>query len=196
MVGNAGGIWIRDSGTKLVLEVTSWLRNQDWCGPLFTRDGAAGTLTHADVGIAHRRAPDFALVLRYTHDNNDWGLPGMTFHDAIYPTGGGCHGGLSPFELHNFLALSGAAFLQGETMTVPAGNIDITPTVLTLLALDVPADIDGRVLSEAFRGRGGAAATPEVRTRTISSRNDTGPVTHLSVTEAGSTRYFNRAWVE
>ncbi len=196
VVGSAGGIWVKDSDPARVSEITGWLRSQDWCGPLFTRDGAGGTLTHDHIALAHRRAPDIALVLRYTHDDNEWGLPGMTVHDAIYPVGGGCHGGLSPFELHNFLAMSGSAFSQAKPMTVPAGNIDITPTVLELLGLDVPAGLDGRVLREAFRGQGDDGAGPEAREHIFSSSNDTGPVTHLSVTQVGSTRYFNRAWVE
>jgi len=196
VAGNAGGIWVKDSDPRIVFDVTCWLRNQDWCGPLFTRDGAADTLAHHQIGIAHRRAPDIAVVLRYNHDNNEWGCSGMTFHDSIYPKGGGCHGGLSPFELHNFLAMSGRAFSQAETMTVPAGNIDIMPTVLELLGLDVPANIDGRVLREAFRNGSGDTAMPAQREYTYSSSNSDGPVTHLSVTQVGSTRYFNQAWVE
>jgi len=195
VVGNAGGIWVKDSDPSIITSLIDWLRNQDWCGPLFTRDGAGSTLTHDHIAIAHRRAPDIALVMRYSDDNNEWGLPGMAFHDAIYPTGGGCHGGLSPFELHNFLALSGSAFSQGQIMTVPAGNIDITPTVLDLLGLDVPTGIDGRVLREAYRDEPEDAALPDIVEETCSSSNSEGPVTHLSVTRAASTRYFNKAWV-
>lgn len=200
VAGNAGGIWVKDSDPKLITDITCWLRDQDWCGPLFTRDGAAGTLTHDHVAIAHRRAPDIALVMSYSSDNNEWGLPGMTPHDAPYPTGGGCHGGLSPFELHNFLALSGSAFGQRKTIMLPAGNIDITPTVLDLLGLEAPAGIDGRVLREAFRNGSTDAAMPEASEHTYSSTNSTGPITHLSVTQvsvpqAGATRYFNKAWV-
>lgn len=196
VAGNAGGIWLKDSDPKLITDIVGWLRDHDWCGPLFTRDGAAGTLTHDHVGIAHRRAPDITLVMAYTGDNNEWGIPGMTLHDAPYPIGGGCHGGLSPFELHNFLALSGSAFGQGETLTLPAGNIDIMPTVLDVLGLDAPTGIDGRVLREAYRNGSGDTAIPEVRERTYSSANSTGPVTHLSVSELGSSKYFNKAWVE
>jgi arylsulfatase A-like enzyme len=195
VAANAGGIWVKDHDPKLITDITIWLQGQDWCGPLFTRDGLAGTLTHEHVAIAHRRAPDIALVMAYSSENNEWGLPGTSLHDAPYPTGGGCHGGLSPYELHNFLALSGSAFGQGKTMTLPAGNIDITPTVLDVLGLDAPTGIDGRVLREAYRNAAGDAL-PEVSEHTYSSTNSDGPVTHLSVTHVGSSRYFNKAWVE
>jgi hypothetical protein len=102
---------------------------------------------------------------------------------------------LSPFELHNFLALSGSAFGLGKTLTVPAGNIDITPTVMDLLGLDAPANIDGRVLREAYRDAADDAL-PETHEQTYSSTNSDGPVTHLSVIQVGSSRYFNKAWVE
>ena len=92
--------------------------------------------------------------------------------------------------------MSGGAFSEAETITVPAGNIDITPTVLSLLGLDVPADIDGRVLQEAFRNRSEGGVTPQLREHTYSSSNNDGPVTYLSVTEVGSTSYLNQAWVE
>jgi arylsulfatase A-like enzyme len=96
--------------------------------------------------------------------------------------------------------LSGSAFGQGKTITLPAGNIDITPTVLDLLGLEAPAGIDGRVLREAFRNGSTDAAMPEASEHTYSSTNSTGPITHLSVTQvsmpqAGATRYFNKAWV-
>ena len=150
VAGNAVGIWVKDHDPELIARITIWLRDQPWCGPLFTRDGAAGTLTHEHVGIAHRRAPDIALVMAWSGEDNEWGRAGTTLHDAPYPVGGGCHGGLSPFELHNFLALSGSAFGQGKTMTLPAGNIDITPTVMDVVGLDAPTGIDGRVLREAY----------------------------------------------
>lgn len=209
VAGNAGGIWLKEPDPELITNIVGWLRDQDWCGPLFTRDGAAGTLTHDHVGIAHRRASDITLVMAYSGNNNEWGIPGMTLHDAPYPIGGGCHGGLSPFELHNFLALSGSAFGQGRTLTLPAGNIDITPTVMDVLGLDAPTGIDGRVLKEAYRNGAGDAAMPEVRERIYSSSNSDGPVTHLSIselvssssaavgqTDMSSSRYFNKAWVE
>jgi len=133
--------------------------------------------------------------MAYSGENNEWGLPGTSLHDAPYPTGGGCHGGLSPYELHNFLALSGSAFAQGKSLSVPAGNIDITPTVMDVLGLDAPTGIDGRALREAYRDAADDAL-PKMREQTYSSTNSEGPVTHLSVTQVGSSRYFNKAWVE
>ena len=125
---------------------------------------------------------------------NDAGVAGLSLHDAPYPEGGGCHGGLSQWELHNVLVLGGQAFRQGIEVHAPAGNIDVLPTVAALLGLDIPDGIDGRVLSEAF------ADGPDPDSVTwedtmLTSRNSDGARTHLSVSDIGSTRYLNRAWV-
>jgi hypothetical protein len=51
--------------------------------------------------------------------------------------------------LHGILALRGKAFRQGETVT-PMAIIDLAPTLLYLLGIPIPADMDGRVLKAAF----------------------------------------------
>lgn len=194
VVDNAGGLWLADPDDDKRTALIDWLRKQDWCGPLFTRDGVAGTLRQAEIGLDHHRAPDISLCMRSNAAANEWGLDGATAHDASYPVGGGCHGGLSRFELHNVLAMGGGRIARGRSLDVPAGNVDVTPTVLALLGLDVPHDIDGRVLTESFAGHDGPAATPEETQ--LSSTNPEGPVTHLSVTTYDGTRYLNRAWIE
>ncbi|MFK7942260.1 MAG: alkaline phosphatase family protein, partial [Paracoccaceae bacterium] len=146
-LANGGGLWVRGSDAALVIRITEWLLEQDWCGPVFTRTGTAGTLPSALLGLDHPRAPDIVLVCQTAEDKNVHGVNGLSLHDAPYPEGGGCHGGLSIWELHNVLCLGGAAFRQGAEIAAPAGNIDILPTVMSLLGLVPPTEIDGRVLT-------------------------------------------------
>lgn len=194
-VANAGGIWVRDASTARVADMVAWLQEQDWCGPLFTRDGVHGTLTHNDVRVAHRRAADIAVVLRYTDENNRWNRAGVSLHASRYPPGGGSHGGLSPYEMHNFIAMRGARFRAGCRIAAPAGNVDIMPTLLHLLEIPLAGDVDGRVLSEAFAD-GPRPGRLEFAERTVSSRNARGTRTHLSVTEMDGSVYINSAWVD
>ena len=149
-LANGGGLWVRGGDPGLVEQIAEWLLGQDWCGPVFTRDGLAGTPSHALLGLDHPRAPDIALVCRTEDLANGHGVTGLSLHDAPYPDGGGCHGGLSRWELHNLLCLGGRAFRAGAEIAVPAGNIDVLPTVMALLGLAPPAEIDGRVLAEAM----------------------------------------------
>jgi phosphonoacetate hydrolase len=193
--GNAAAIWATAPDEQRLEELAAWLRSQDWCGPLFTKTGAAGTLTHDLVCLDHPRAPDIAIVFRANDMANAFGRHGTTVHDASYPPGGGCHGGLSRYELHNFLSMSGAAFKTRTTLDVPAGNVDITPTLLQLMGIAPPDGLDGRTLTEAFAGGPGADDLTWIDD-IIASPNLDGPTTYLSVTDLGHTRYINRAWVK
>lgn len=192
IVDNGGGIWLNQPDPQLLGELVKWLQHQHWCGPLFTRDGDGGTLRHEDVGLAHARAPDIAMIFRHEDSDNTWGIAGETLHDAGYPVGGGCHGGLSRYELHNFLAMSGSCFGRSRNTDLPAGNIDITPTVMRLFGEDISGDVDGRILVEGLRDKGDAGSP---RDHTVSSTNTSGAITHLAVTQLGSTRYLTRGWV-
>jgi phosphonoacetate hydrolase len=194
-VANAGGIWLTDSGQDCLNEIVRWLQLQDWCGPIFTRDGVEGTLRHNQVRITHRRAPDIAMALRYDQTGNEWGYKGLSLHDSRYPTGGGCHGGLSSFEMHNFLSMSGTKFKEGCEISVPAGNVDILPTVLHLLELSLPKQIDGRVLFEALLD-GSDQSKIEVAEEICQSSNEAGSITHLSTAQVNGSRYINEAWIE
>ena len=62
------------------------------------------------------------------------------------------HGSASPHEIRNTFVASGPSFKQSETSSAPTGNIDIAPTALHVLGLDVPSHMDGRVVDEALQG--------------------------------------------
>jgi predicted AlkP superfamily pyrophosphatase or phosphodiesterase len=195
VVHNGGGAWVRDSDPDLIRKLVVWLRDQDWCGPVFTRDGVEGTLRHREIGVDHPRAADIVLVLSHDDGANQWGRAGRSGDNAPYPEDGGCHGGLSRYELENFIAMAGSAFQSGAVIETPAGNIDILPTVLSVLGIGFDHRIDGRVLCEALTGYD---QNPEdaARELLLASTNAAGRRTHLSVTEYRGARYLNRAWVE
>jgi arylsulfatase A-like enzyme len=195
VVHNGGGVWVRDSDPALIRRLVLWLREQSWCGPVFTRDGVEGTLRHREIGVDHPRAADIVLALSHDDGMNEWGRAGLSADNAPYPENGGCHGGLSRYELENFIAMAGSAFRSGAVIETPAANIDILPTVLSVLGIGIDHRIDGRALAEALPGHDGG---PEggARDLLLSSTNASGRRTHLSVTEYRGARYLNRAWVE
>ena len=192
VVHNGGGVWVRGRDPGLIRRLVLWLREQDWCGPIFTRGGVEGTLRHREIMLDHPRAADIVLVLSHDDGMNEWGRAGRSADNAPYPPGGGCHGGLSRHELENFIAMAGSAFRSGAVIEAPAGNIDILPTVLSVLGIGFDHRIDGRALIEALSGQGEG---PEngARELLLSSTNAAGRRTHLSVTEYCGARYLNRA---
>ncbi len=191
-LGGSVGIYLRDPAR--VDAVVAWLQAQPWCGPLFTRDGR-GCLTHAQVGLDHPRAPDIALVLRADEAPNAHGVAGSCRHDSHYPAGGGIHGGLHPIELANWFAVGGDAFLSGRVSALPAGIVDVLPTVLHLLGLAAPRWVQGRVLREALAAHAGEPP-PTATEQVVSAETGAGPRAHLALSTVGRTSYLNRAWVE
>jgi len=195
VVHNGGGVWVRGSDPDLIRTLVVWLRDQNWCGPVFTRDGAEGTLRHREIRVDHPRAADIVLALSSDDGLNEWGRAGRSADNAPYPDNGGCHGGLSRYELGNFIAMAGSAFKSAAVIETPAGNIDILPTVLSVLGIGIDHRIDGRALAEALSGHD-AGPGDQARDLLLSSTNAAGRRTHLSVTEYQGARYLNRAWVE
>lgn len=117
----------------------------DDVGAVFTRDGAAdGTLALSTIGLDHPRAGAIVWFPDWSAAPNEHGFPGRTTR-----TGVGGHGTLSPYELRVELIAAGPSFKDGgRTSPVPTGHVDLVPTVMELQGLPVPADVDGRVLSE------------------------------------------------
>ena len=192
---NAGGLWVREGNSEIVSKVVDWLCSQNWCGPVLTRERISGALLLKDVRLDHPRAPDIAFAMAAHDGANAHGISGVSQHDAPYPSGGGSHGGLSRHELHNFLALGGADFkVSGDIQHLPAGNIDIMPTVLHLLGIDHRGDVDGRILVEALVG-GPDEDSIHRDHQTLQSTHGHGRETRLSVTDVGETRYIHNAFV-
>jgi len=63
------------------------------------------------------------------------------------------HGSASPYAINNCLVAWGKGIKKGVISTAPCGIIDVAPTVLHLLGIKTPADMDGRVLNEILEGR-------------------------------------------
>ncbi|HVM81726.1 MAG TPA: alkaline phosphatase family protein [Stellaceae bacterium] len=152
VVGDSGGgIYVRNRDAETVARAARWLQAQPWCGLLFVRgEGLPGVLSQDVLGIAHARAADIVFTLASDSGANAHGLLGRGRHDSAMPEGGGVHGGLHRLELTSLLAISGRAFRRGYRSPLPAGILDVLPTVLSVLGIEAPAGLDGRVLSEAM----------------------------------------------
>jgi arylsulfatase A-like enzyme len=88
----------------------------------------------------------------WSNEVNAFGVPGavasLTTQSALKSS----HGALSPYDMHATFIANGPSFRESVTSTIPTGAVDIMPTVLSLLGIDVPDGLDGRVLGEALRG--------------------------------------------
>lgn len=153
--GNMGEIRMVDGDMDRRDQIARWLMQRDEIGMVFTpsddpvRGAVDGTFSTTLVGLDHARQPELVYVLRSDTGLDPHGLPGLGLITGGVPVGGGMHGGLNRHEVNTVLILGGAA--QGGTpgqTAVPAGIVDIAPTVLDLLGLPVPAGMRGASLMQ------------------------------------------------
>jgi arylsulfatase A-like enzyme len=57
------------------------------------------------------------------------------------------------------LIAAGPDFKRGETDDIASGNVDLAPTILQILSIKSPKQLDGRILSEVMTNSGQAAAS-------------------------------------
>lgn len=140
--GTACCFWQREPDPARLSRLADAVREQPWCGPLFTATGngvegtAPGTFDLALLGAAHPRAPALVAQLRSSEAPDPYGLPGVSLiAGKDLPLGGGMHGGLNRAELANLIALRLPGETRGETEDRPVSLIDLAPTILGLLGL-------------------------------------------------------------
>ena len=88
--------------------------------------------------------------MRWNQKINQYGYRGHSYTSGGLLSGNGDHGSASASDMHNMLIGRGPSLRSGITSNLPSGNVDITPTVLKLLGLPMPENLDGRVLEEAL----------------------------------------------
>jgi arylsulfatase A-like enzyme len=106
--------------------------------------------------------------------------------------GQGTHGSLSPFDLHNTLIAAGPDFKKGFVSTAPSGNIDVAPTILSILGVDPQVPMDGRVLAEAMADPQTEPLKPVEKK--LQAQRDLGFISwnqYLKVTYMGNTAYYD-----
>lgn len=149
---NGGSVlfYTRDSSTAGNL--ASHLMSQAWCGALLASEEAGdikGTLPLTLVGGDGPRAPELSMSFTWDSEKNDAGYDGFA-HSTGGASGLGQHGSMSKHEMNNTLLARGPSFKTRNRITSPTGNVDVAPTVLSLLGLPIPDDMEGRAIVEAL----------------------------------------------
>jgi arylsulfatase A-like enzyme len=108
------------------------------------------------------------------------------------------HGSMSPWNVRNTFLGWGVDWKKRTTVRAPAGNVDVTPTILALLGVEADGRIagddglDGRVLGEALEGQ----ADPEqvavdTRVHTVEAGAYRAAI---QVSEVDGRRYVDKSW--
>jgi arylsulfatase A-like enzyme len=102
------------------------------------------------------------------------------------------HGSMSPWNVRNTLVAWGVDFKKRATVRAPAGNVDVTPTILALLGIAEGGGLDGRVLGEALEG---PADLEQVAVDTRVLTVEAGAYrAALQVSEVDGRRYVDKSW--
>jgi arylsulfatase A-like enzyme len=155
IVAENGGsvlLYTPSANEKSIGDLLDWLAVQRWVGAIATDLPNSSSLKFAsisDIGLNGPRSPHIVVTMRSSATNNPAPLA-RSGGAASGTVGVGSHGGSSPSELHNTLIASGPSFATGIRSEIPSGNIDVVPTILAILGIQRPEQIDGRVLSEAL----------------------------------------------
>jgi arylsulfatase A-like enzyme len=86
--------------------------------------------------------------------------------------GKGTHATLSRFDMHNTLIAAGPDFRRSQLDDLPTGNVDLAPTILHILGIRPPRQLDGRALYEAMINADSPTAALKAETKTIEAAKD------------------------
>lgn len=168
-----------------VAQLVEWLRNQEWCGMIFSGDAEVAKLSGVmsiDVimgPVNHRRAPLLSVSPVWSEELNEYGVPGITRTLISSEKLKSNHGCLSPFDLHAFCLGYGPSFTEGEISDIPCGLVDIAPTVCGIIGLADETGFDGHSLI--------AERTVNERTRIVPAGESEEAGIHIAV--VNGTRY-------
>jgi arylsulfatase A-like enzyme len=99
---------------------------------------------------------------------------------------------MSPWNVRNTLLAWGPDFKQGVTVSAPAGNVDVAPTIVAALGLDDREGMDGRVLAEALAdGPDPQRVAVDTRTYTTAAGSYRAA---LQVSTVDGHRYVDKSW--
>lgn len=160
--GGSEYLYLPSHDRKKIVDAVRFLQSHEMFGAIFidARYGKIpGTLPLSSVHLENSRSPDIIASYDFNADAVVQGFKGTVYNSMSNERG--MHGSFSPVDVHNLLIASGPDFRQGFRNELPSGNVDLAPTLASVLKLDL-GKTDGRVLREAVatRNADGLSAKP------------------------------------
>ncbi len=193
--GQALALHVPHHDPDRVARLARFIQAQDWGGVIFAAGSVDGTFPLELINVANRdRGPDLLFTFPWTSRRSAFGVPGT---DLAAVSAGGTpyvsdHGSMSPWNVRNTFLAWGAGVKKGITAPAPAGNADVTPTVLALLGQHDEAGLDGRVVSEALEG-GPDPEEVAVETRVYTAAAGAYRAA-LQISTVDGRRYVDKSW--
>lgn len=193
--GQAVALHVEGHDVERIARLARFIQGQDWGGVVFAAGRLAGAFPLELINVANRdRSPDLLFTFPWSSRRNAFGVPGT---DLANVSAGGApyasdHGSMSPWNVRSTFLAWGAGVKRGVTVAVPAGNADVTPTVLALLGIHGEDGLDGRVVTEALEG-GPDPEQVAVQTRVHTAAAGAYRVA-LQISTVDGRRYVDKSW--
>jgi predicted AlkP superfamily pyrophosphatase or phosphodiesterase len=202
--GQAVALHVEGHDGERITRIARFVQSREWGGAIFAaarapgdpRGGVEGTFSLELIHAAnHERGPDLLVTFPWSSRPNAFGVPGT---DLANVSGGvklyaSDHGSMSPWNVRNTFLAWGVDFKKRARVSAPAGNVDVTPTILALLGIDENDGLDGRVLGEALEGGG-----PDEEQLAVDTRVHTVEAgayrAAIQVSEVDGRRYVDKSW--
>jgi arylsulfatase A-like enzyme len=206
IVASNGGsdlLYVPSHDAQIVHETIDTLAGLDYVGGIFVDDAfcpsptdCPGALPLSAIALkGATKLPTPAIVVTYKVFNR---IPGdlqtaIQISDTSLQEGQGMHGGFGRDSTWNNMAAIGPDFKHGFVDATAVGNIDIAPTIASILGIDMASigSLKGRILKEALNS--GPKADDSPRKTLVSAPTANGHRTVLEYQENSGVRYYDRA---
>ncbi|MBV8848481.1 MAG: alkaline phosphatase family protein [Methylobacteriaceae bacterium] len=154
--GGSDYLYVPDRDSETLHKAVAFLQTLGAMGSIFvdSRYGdVPGTMPMNLVKIENTAGRNPDIMVSYDYDENATigGVKGTEYSGSLLNNPyRGMHGSFSPIDVHNTLIALGPDFREGVKDELPTGNVDVAPTVASILGLSLPR-ADGRPLLEALR---------------------------------------------
>ncbi len=202
--GGSDYIYVPSKDAAIVRETVDALTQLDYIAGIFVDDAfcptptsCPGALPFSSVGLKGSTAlptPTIAVSFKTFYLKPGDLQTGILIADTNLQEGQGNHGALSRSQTWNNMAAIGPDFKKGFVDPEPVGNIDITPTIASVLGIQLPSHgtLKGRVMTEALSTTTTPSTAPTPHTL-ISAPAANGRRTVLDYQEDHGVHYYDRA---
>ena len=206
LAGNGGSVlfYVAGHDATVTRRLVELLQQSDFAGVIFTKRPMEGTFALEQANIQNANAPDVVMAFRWDDSKNQFNVRGMIDADWQRAAGKGTHATLSRFDMHNTLIAAGPDFKRDQTDDLASGNVDLAATILQILKIKPPSNVDGRILFEAMNDaeskNGGGQSAESLFSRKAESKTieATKPFRSgmwrqsLQISRVGSTVYLDQ----
>ncbi|MDQ6622938.1 MAG: alkaline phosphatase family protein [Verrucomicrobiota bacterium] len=195
-VAGNGGLnlyYVGEHDAATIARLVETLQQTDFTSVIFTREPIAGTFPMSQAHLKINPGPDVIATFQWSDQRSANGVAGMIDANGSGDTNKGTHGTLSPFDLHNTFIAAGPDFCRGMNDDLPTANVDVAATIMSILGLNPPEPLDGRVVKEAMVGSD--TKEPAVETKTIEASRQLPTGTwhqSLQISTLGTSSYIDQ----